>query len=84
MPWTCYSYPPDLPPGNEDRGAARSGLRGMPYKVCFRYQPEVPRSMPLMCFSYPVEAPPGSGNRNATPQVLDGLRRMPYSSCFRY
>jgi hypothetical protein len=84
MPYTCFSYSADLPPGTRARGAARPGL-GDPLRMpnpCFSYPADVPRSMPYACFSYPIGATPCAGNR-AAPPALPGLRRMP-SMCFRY
>jgi len=70
----CFSFPADVPPGIGIQGAVRPDLRGTPYTVCFRNEPEVPRSMPAMCFSYPADPPPAS----------PGVRRMPGGPCFRY
>jgi hypothetical protein len=56
MPYSCYSYPGDTPRGGNS-GAAQPplpGLRRMPISLCFRYQPEMPRSMPFTCFRYPL------------------------------
>lgn len=82
---TCFTYPP----ADGNRGAAPSapaGLRMMHTgTACFRYQAEVPRSMPNMCFSYPPATPTRIGNRGAVPPGLPGLRQMPgTSTCFRY
>lgn len=76
MPFTCYSYPADVPPGSgndEAMQAVRRGLRKMPYP-CYSY--------PNMCFSYPDVAPWAAPGRNAVP-APPGLRQMPFS-CFRY
>ena len=77
VPWTCYSYPPAVPPdaGNgsvSDR--SRSGPRQMPAS-CYNY--------PLICFSYLDNVPSASGTRDATPASPPGLRQMPIT-CFRY
>jgi hypothetical protein len=75
MPFTCYSYPADMPPGGANKGtvrAARRGLREMPYS-CYSY--------PIMCFSYPGDAPWSIPSQDA---VLPALRRMPATACFRY
>jgi hypothetical protein len=75
MPFTCYSYPADVPPGAPVRSGARSALSG-PHRMrtgtaCFRDPADAPRSMPFMCFSYP-SAPPG-------------MRQVPTGgTCFRY
>ena len=68
----CFSHPQR----GENRSAmpsALSGPRQLPASTtCFRYQPDVPRSVPYSCFSYPPPGPPGP-------------RQMPVStSCFRY
>ncbi len=77
MPYPCFSYPADLPPGAGKRDAAHASPRdpqiGYP---CFSY--------PHMCFSYPSDAPLGVRNPDAAQLPLPGLRRMPFGSCFRY
>lgn len=76
MPYTCFSFPAEMPPGTGNRDAARAALgdvRRMPFP-CFSY--------PLMCFSYPPETLIGNGGA-AQPEP-DGLRRMPNVVCFRY
>jgi hypothetical protein len=73
MPWTCFSYSPDVPPGPGELGAVQPtllGTRRMPL-TCYSY--------PLSCFSYPDDMPSAIGNREAAQAVLPGLRRMPYS-----
>lgn len=75
MPYTCFSFPAEMPPGTGNRDAARAALgdvRRMPFP-CFSY--------PLMCFSYPPETLIGNGGA-AQPEP-DGLRRMPNVVCFR-
>jgi hypothetical protein len=72
MPWTCFNYPGDAPPGTRNPNAVQLGLRRMPVP-CFSY--------PQMCFSYPDDVP--LGNRDAAQPPLPGLRRMPFP-CFRY
>jgi hypothetical protein len=71
MPWSCFSYPSDMPPGTETRNAAQPILRDsrrMPitcysYPVvswCFSYDPgDVPRRMPYTCYSYSADEPGG-------------------------
>lgn len=70
----CFSFPADVPPGIGVHGAVRPDLRAMPTTICFRYEPEVPRSRPAMCFSYPADPLPS----------ISYLRRMPAATCFRY
>ncbi len=93
MPFPCFSYPADVPPGIRNPDAGQPGLRAprlMPF-ACFSYPADVPRSMPLPCFSYPTticfryppDVPPGIGNRDAAQPGLRDPRRMPYT-CFRY
>ena len=76
MPYPCFSYPVDVPPGAGKRDAAQASPRdpqiGYP---CFSY--------PQMCFGYPSDAPLGARNRDAAQATLPGLRRMP-GMCFRY
>jgi hypothetical protein len=81
----CFSYPQR----GENRSATRSALPGprqLPASTaCFRYQPDVPRSVPYMCFGYPPAGPVGLGNRDDVPPAPSGLRQMPVTtSCFRY
>jgi hypothetical protein len=66
MPETgpCFSYPPDVVLGVRQMSTGTA---------CFRYRPEVPRTMPNMCFSYPP----------ATPAARRDLRQMPYP-CYSY
>jgi hypothetical protein len=76
MPYMCFSYQPDPPPGIGTRAATPPALRRMPSGACFSYTAEVPRRMSTgTCFSYSVDA---------SQPTLAGLRRMPYSTCFRY
>ncbi len=44
MPWSCYSYPADMPASTPNRDAVQANLRGlrkgvrrMPFGSCFRY-----------------------------------------------
>lgn len=78
MPFSCFSDPAGRP--------ASIPMRRMPTSTsCFRYQPQVPLSMPSTCFRYPPAEPAGIGNRGAIPSALPGLRQMPGSTtCFRY
>jgi hypothetical protein len=81
MPYPCFSYPADVPPGTGTRDAAQPAQSGL--LSCFSYPADVPpgtgtrnaaqpaQSGLLNCFSYPAEVPPG-------------LRRMPSGTCFRY
>jgi hypothetical protein len=78
MPFTCYSYPGDVPPDNANRDAsqaARRHLREMP-NPCYSY--------PNMCFGYPDDAPWGTPSHDAVSPALPGLRGMPFGTCFRY
>ncbi len=64
MPWSCFTYPADAPPGTKNPGGVQPGLRGMPNTICFSYSADVPlgdgvrpdlddpRTMPSMCFRY--------------------------------
>ena len=80
MPWTCFSYPADVPPGTRNPNAVQPELRGMPNTLCFSYPGHTPRSMPAgCCFSYSAEVPLGDG---AQPDLGDPLT-MPIM-CFRY
>ena len=77
MPFPCFSYPADLPPGAGKRDAEQASPRdpqiGYP---CFSYS--------KLCFSYPPDAPLGVRNPDAVQPPLPGLRRMTYGTCFRY
>jgi hypothetical protein len=78
MPYPCFSYPADAPPGTRNRNAAQETLRGlrrMPYP-CFSY--------PHMCFSYPADVLLDTRNRAAAQPDQPGLRKMPSGTCFRY
>lgn len=75
MPYTCFSFPADVPPGSGTSEAARSGLgdqRRMPWS-CYSY--------PAMCFSYPDDMPPGGNFGDAAPA---GPRGKTSTTCFRY
>jgi len=61
MPWSCFSYPADAPPGIGNRHATRPAPPGL-------------RQMPGTCFSYSVPAPLGIGNRDT---VQPGSRGHP-------
>jgi hypothetical protein len=74
MPFMCFSYPSDVPPGIGNCDAVQPDPRRMPF-ACF--------SDPIMCFSYPSDVPLGTRNGDVAPPPLPGLRRMPYS-CFSY
>ncbi len=64
MPWTCFNYPADVPPGTRNPNAVQPGLRSMPAGCCFSYSADVPLGdgvepdlgdplkMPFMCFRY--------------------------------
>jgi len=81
MPWSCFSYPADVPPGTGKFNAARSappGLHRMPATYCFSYPGDL-----HPCFSYPANAPLGGADRYAAQPALPGLRKMP-NICFRY
>lgn len=80
MPWSCFDYPADVPPGARISGAARPGPRRMPITTCFGYPGDRPRTMPIGgCFSYPADIPLGD---SAEPDP-GGPRKMPYM-CFSY
>jgi len=72
---SCFSNPPDVPPGIGNRNAAQSAQYG--YLHCFGYPADVPPGPRRMhtgtsCFRYPGDVPPGP-------------RRMHTgSTCFRY
>jgi hypothetical protein len=71
MPFPCFSYPADVPPGAENRDLAQTvppGPRTMPATACFSYRAEVPTEGKV---PDPVRLTP------------PGLRRMPHT-CFRY
>jgi hypothetical protein len=73
MPFTCYSYPGNVPSGSTRRDAsqaARRDLRNMPYP-CYSY--------PNMCFSYPGDEPWDTPSREAMPS-LPGLRQLAAAS----
>ena len=85
MPFSCFSYPPGGPASIPDRDsvwASPDSLRQMPASsTCFRYQAELPLTMPAMCFSYQ----PRTGHRGPVPSAPPGLRQMPgTTTCFRY
>ena len=75
MPYTCFRFPAEMPPGAGNRAAraAPGDVRRMPLP-CFSY--------PIMCFSYPPETLIGNGD--AAQPELGGLRRMPNVVGFRY
>ena len=76
MPWSCFGYPADVPPGRRSDNTGPGlppGLRRMPVYCCFSY--------PHSCFSYPADVT--SGNRGGAQPISPELRRMP-NSCFRY
>ena len=59
---TCFSNPPDVPPGTRTRNAAQSAQSG--WLGCFSYPADVPPGPRRMhtgtsCFKYPGEVPPG-------------------------
>ncbi len=70
MPYPCFSYPADLPPGAGKRDAAHASPR----------DPQIG----YPCFSYPSDAPLGVRNPDAAQVPLPGLRRMVFGTCFRY
>jgi len=74
MPWSCFSYPADVPPGTGTRDDAQSASPSL-------------RTMPYSCFSYSVDAPLGVRNHNAAqpgerPYVVSAA--FPGYPCFRY
>jgi hypothetical protein len=79
MPFTCVSYPSDVPPDP-------AGPRQLPTNsACFCYQPDAPRSMPAMCFSDPPARPDRIENGGEAWPAPPGLRQMPGTlTCFRY
>lgn len=73
MPWTCFSYSPDVLPEAGNLGVAQPSLdlRRMPTSICFTN---------TTCFRCPADA-----TANATqPDSAATVRRMPTSTCFRY
>ena len=71
MPWSCFSYPADVPPGTGKFNAARSappGLHRMPATYCFSYPGDL-----HPCFSYTTDA-----------SAVSGLRRTGLLHCFSY
>jgi hypothetical protein len=76
MPWSCFSYPADVP--------IPSVPRQMTTTCCFSYPADLRRMTVSHCFSYSVGAPLGVGNRDAAQSALPGLRSMTFSTCFRY
>ena len=80
MPWSCFNYPADVPPGTRNPNAVQPGLRGMPNTLCFSYPGHAPRSMPAgCCFSYSADVPLGDGVESDLGDPL----KMPFM-CFRY
>ena len=76
MPYPCFSYPADVPPGARKRDAGQaSPLDPQIGYPCFSYS--------KLCFSYPSDASLGVRDRDAAQPPLPGLRRMP-NMCFRY
>jgi hypothetical protein len=80
MPFSCFDYPADVPPGSSYRNTVPSALPG-PHRMgllnCFSYPGDVPpgpRQMPTSssCFRYPGDVPPG-------PRQMPGT-----STCFKY
>ena len=76
MPTTtsCFSNPPDVPPGIGNRDAAQPAQSG--WLHCFSYPGDVPPGPRRMhtgssCFSYSGDVPPSP-------------RQMTVSHCFRY
>ena len=69
MPYPCFSYPADVPPGAGKRDAGQASPR----------DPQIG----YPCFNYPSDAPIGVRNRYAVQAPLPGLRRMPHM-CFLY
>ena len=71
MPWTCFSYPTDAPPGLGRRDAAQA-------------DPSDPhRMVTTHCFSYAVDLSPVTGTSRAAEAAPSGPRR-PISTCFSY
>jgi hypothetical protein len=69
MPYTCFSYEPDMSPGPGTQDAAQSA----------------PSSRRMMvtthCFNYPADVQSDSRKLD---DADPALRRMPISTCFRY
>jgi len=84
MPYPCFSYPADVPPGTRTRAAVQSAQCGL--LSCFSYPAEVPPGTRtraaaqsaqcgyLHCFSYPADT---------VQPTAPELHTMPHS-CFRY
>lgn len=74
MPFTCFSFPAEVPSADKSGDVAGASWRyprgpGHPFV-----------SYPNMCFSYPDDLPRGGNSDAAQPY----LRRMPFGTCFRY
>lgn len=78
MPYICFSFPADVPPGTRNRNAAQAASRDL------RKMPLPCLSYPFLCFSYPSDVLPGTRNRDTAKLAPPGLRRMGTSTCFRY
>ena len=71
MPWSCFSYPTDAPPGLGRRDAAQPDPCG-PHRMVTTH-----------CFSYAVDLSPVTGTSRAAEAAPSGPRR-PTSTCFSY
>ena len=71
MPWTCFSYPTDAPPGLGRRDAAQPDSSG-PYRMTY-----------TACFNYAVDLSPVTGTSGAAEAAPSGPRR-PITTCFSY
>ena len=72
MPWSCFSYPANVPTGIDSDDAARSAPAGLR------------RMVTTHCFCCPADVPTGTGTRSAAQSASPGLPRKTNSACFRY
>ena len=72
MPWTCFSYPADVPPGANNRNIAQSTS-----SACAKWGY-------LGCFSYGADVLVGPETGGMAQSAPAGPRRMAGGSCFSY
>jgi hypothetical protein len=80
MPWTCFDYPADVPPGNKSNNAARGvppGLRKMPATECFSYPGDVTPDTKIRDVARPA-------SRHAGSKPGYPCFSYPGTHCFRY
>jgi hypothetical protein len=74
MPWTCFSYPADVPPGIGRRDVTQSDPSG----------PSGPhRMVTTHCFSYPADLSPVTATNGAA-EAAPPCPRRTNSTCFSY